>query len=72
MRYCKKKKREERERLSHEINVEVQHRERDVEVHENHEEMRNVEELFNENIENKMVQENIYIDLTGESIVSSI
>ena len=85
----KKKRQEERERLSHEINVEVEHRERDVEVHGNDEEMRNVEELVNENIENKNVeenveelvnenientnvQENIDIDVTGESIVSSI
>ena len=67
-----KKRREEREILSHEINVEVEHREIDVEVHENDEEMRNVEELVDENIENTNVQENIDIDLTGESIVSSI
>ena len=33
-----KKRREERERLSHEINVEVEHHEIDVEVHENDEE----------------------------------
>ena len=55
-----KKRREERERLSHEINVEVEHREIDVEVHDNDEEMRNVEELVNENI--------IDINVTGESI----
>ena len=67
-----KKRQEERERLSYEINVEVEHRERDVEVHDNDEEMRNVEELVHENIENKNVQENIDIDLTSESIVSSI
>ena len=67
-----KKMREERERLSHEINVEVEHRQRYVEVDENDEEMRNVEELVNENIENTNVQENIDINLTGESIVSSI
>ena len=36
------------------------------------EEMRNIEELVNKNIENTNVQENIDIDLTGESIVSSI
>ena len=69
--------------------MEVEHREIDVEVHDNDEEMRNVEELvnenientnveenaeeiFNENTENTNVQENIDIDLTGESIVSSI
>ena len=63
---------EERERLSHEINVEVERHEIDVQVHDNDEEMRNVEELVNENIENTNVQENIDIDLTGESIVSSI
>ena len=54
-----KKRWEERERLSHEINVEVEHREIDVEVHENDKEMRNVEELVNENIENTNVEENI-------------
>ena len=59
MRDYKKKRREERERLSHEINVEVEHREIDVEVHENDEEMRNVEELVNENID---------INVTCESI----
>ena len=52
--------------------MEVEHRERGVEVHDNDEEMRNVEELFNENIENTNVQENIDIDLTSDSIVSSI
>ena len=69
--------------------MEVEHRERDIEVHDDDEEMRNVEELVNENIENTNVkenveelvnenientnvQENIYIDLIGESIVSSI
>ena len=67
-----KKGQEERERLSDEINVEVEHHERDVEVHDNDEEMINVEELVNKNIENTNVQENIDIDLTGESIVSSI
>ena len=45
MRDYKKKGREERERLSHEINVEVEHHERDVEVHDNDEEMRNVEDV---------------------------
>ena len=67
-----KKMREERERLSHKINVEVELHERYVEVHENDEEMRNVEELVNKNIESGNAQENIDIDLTGESIVSSI
>ena len=38
-----KKKGKERERLSHEINVEVEHREIDVEVHDNDKEMRNFE-----------------------------
>ena len=63
MRGLKKKRREEREILSHEINVEVEYHEIDVQVHENDEEMRNVEDIFNENID---------IDLTSESIVSSI
>ena len=40
--------------------MEVEHREIDVEVHDNDEEMRNVEELVNENI--------IDVDVTGESI----
>ena len=40
--------------------MEVEHREIDVEVHDNDEEMRNVEELVNENI--------IDINVTGESI----
>ena len=50
--------------------MEVEHREIDVEVHDNDEEMRNVEELVHKNIENTNVQENIDIDLPGESIVS--
>ena len=48
----KKKRWEERERLRHGKNVEVEHHQRDVEVPSNVKEMRNVEELVNKNIEN--------------------
>ena len=41
-------------------------------MRDNDEEMRNVEELVNENTENTNVQENIDINLTSGSIVSSI
>ena len=47
--------------------MEVEHCERDVEVHDNDEEMRNVEELVNENIENTNVEENVE-ELVNENI----